>query len=292
MPDVPPIRSITVATDLQSDSRRLLRVAAEIGRTTGAGVHLVHAIETDAPRWVGRDAREARLAELRQEAEQALEVQTSELEDLGGEVESVLTMTEGPTHAALLEHLETAGSDLLVAGSHAREGRGHRLGSTVDRLLRTSPVPVLVVRGELHLPFRRVAVLTDFSSSSTKGLRLAAAWLPALAGDDPEARLDVLHIGDALYHRLEPDLERRLRENLDEAVASVREEVSSAVGEPRLVWGVHPVDEIERAAAEHDYDLLVLSTHGHGPIRRALIGSVAMGLAQGSPRPVLVVPSD
>lgn len=292
MPEISPIRSITVATDLQSDSRRLIQVAAEIGRTTGAGIHLVHVIETDAPRWIGRAVREARLAEMRAEAERALEVQSSELESLGGAVESALTTTEGPTHAAVLEHLETAKSDLLVAGSHAREGRGHRLGSTVDRLLRTSPVPILVVRGEVHLPFRRVAALTDFSPSSTKGLRVAAAWLPGLAGDVSEAELDVLHVGDALYHRLEPDLERRLREKLEEEVASVREAASPAVVEPRLVWGVHPVDEIERAAADHEYDLLVLATHGHGLVRRALIGSVAMGLAQGSPRPVLVVPSD
>lgn len=285
-----PVRSLTVATDLQSDSRQLLDVAAEIARTTGAGIHLLHVLEADAPRWIGRATREARLSEARTEATRALEVQVSEVEGMGGRVESALVITHGPVHAAILEHLETTGSDLLVAASHVREGRGHRLGSTVDRLLRTSPVPILVVRGEVHLPFRRVAALTDFSPSSAKGVRLAAAWLPALCGEVSDARLDVLHVGDALYDRYEPGLERLLREKLDEEVASVREEGAPEAVEPRLLWGVHPVDEFEKAASDKGYDLLVLSTHGHGPIRRALIGSVAMGLAQNSPRPVLVVP--
>src|SRR5690606_29391280 len=61
----------------------------------------------------------------------------------------------------------------------------------------------------------------------------------------------------------------------------VREEVS---------WGNVPAEAIVEVAAREGADLLVLATHGHGAVRRALVGSVASAVARGADRPVLLVP--
>jgi nucleotide-binding universal stress UspA family protein len=45
------------------------------------------------------------------------------------------------------------------------------------------------------------------------------------------------------------------------------------------------VEEAERLSA----DLIVMGTHGHGPVRHALLGSVAERVIREAPCPVLTV---
>ena len=50
-----------------------------------------------------------------------------------------------------------------------------------------------------------------------------------------------------------------------------------------------PFDEINRYAKQHDIDLILMGTHGHGPVSEMLIGSVADKVVRTAPCPVLVV---
>lgn len=74
-----------------------------------------------------------------------------------------------------------------------------------------------------------------------------------------------------------------------EAVAKQAEE--GGVEIERLVCRGFPVDEICRVATECDARLVVLGSHGWGPVRRMLFGSVARGVLNHAPCPVLVVPA-
>ena len=60
----------------------------------------------------------------------------------------VETVTEvGTPHEAIAEYAEEADVDLIVVGSHGRQGISRIvLGSVAEAVVRTSPVPVLVVR--------------------------------------------------------------------------------------------------------------------------------------------------
>jgi nucleotide-binding universal stress UspA family protein len=51
-----------------------------------------------------------------------------------------------------------------------------------------------------------------------------------------------------------------------------------------------PTREILAAAKRLDADLIVMGRHGHGNLRRAVLGSVVEGVLRGAPCPVLVVP--
>jgi nucleotide-binding universal stress UspA family protein len=52
-----------------------------------------------------------------------------------------------------------------------------------------------------------------------------------------------------------------------------------------------PVDEICRVAQDHDARLIVVGSHGWGPIRRMLFGSVSTGVLHRATCPVLIVPA-
>ena len=65
---------------------------------------------------------------------------------------------------------------------------------------------------------------------------------------------------------------------------SIRRSVTTAV-----VVGA-PANEIVRYAEAHHADVVVLGSHGHGLVRRFLLGSVADKIVRQAPCAVLVVP--
>jgi nucleotide-binding universal stress UspA family protein len=50
-----------------------------------------------------------------------------------------------------------------------------------------------------------------------------------------------------------------------------------------------PASEMVRYAHEQSIDLIVVGTHGRGPVRRAFLGSVADRVLREAPCPVLIV---
>lgn len=83
----------------------------------------------------------------------------------------------------------------------------------------------------------------------------------------------------------EPDI----REKLADQVAELRSAGFDARLEVRT--GTHATAAlIKEAADEVDADLIVVGTHGRGPVGAAVLGSVARALCHTSSCPVLVVP--
>jgi nucleotide-binding universal stress UspA family protein len=58
----------------------------------------------------------------------------------------------------------------------------------------------------------------------------------------------------------------------------------------RVVAGLPAAREIAQYAASHGADLIVVGTHGYGPVRRLVLGSVADRVVRMAPCPVLTVP--
>jgi nucleotide-binding universal stress UspA family protein len=137
---------------------------------------------------------------------------------------------------------------------------------------------------------QEILVPVDFSTASDSALNYAQALAETF-----HARLHVLHVLEdwVLYGGLDPappevrvELERSSRENMAkmlsaEAVRALRAEMVLKVGSPFV--------EIVRYAKDQSIDLVVLGTHGHGPIAHMLMGSVAERVVRKAPCPVLTV---
>lgn len=76
-------------------------------------------------------------------------------------------------------------------------------------------------------------------------------------------------------------------------MTAVEERVRAAGFEGEVEWSVIPPGNIAASVVRHgrevDADLIVMTTHGRGPMRRAWLGSVADGVIRTSPFPVLLV---
>jgi universal stress protein A len=144
------------------------------------------------------------------------------------------------------------------------------------------------------LSIKTVLVPTDFSDASESALNYGKAMAEAFG-----ASLHVLHVmEDLLAHawaaevyvasmpNLRDEIERESRQRLGTMLTP--EDVKRLRAEIALVAG-NPFIEIIRYAKANNIDLIVMGTHGRGPIAHMLLGSVAERVVRKSPCPVLTV---
>jgi len=142
------------------------------------------------------------------------------------------------------------------------------------------------------ISLRRVLVPMDFSEDSEDALRYGRAMAFAFGSE-----LHLLHVvqdpytqpwaAEAFPSPLDDVLaewEKEARRRLEAAIPPGERDgvlVAVQVGSPFL--------EIVRYAADHAVDLIVIGTHGRGPIGHMLLGSVADRVLRKAPCPVLTV---
>ena len=295
-----PLRTVLIGTLLENESDPVVRAGLAAARAAGARVYLVHAIPDGAPlagpeTGLGEDFT----GDMSAWGEEQLQVQIRRLgireaELAGAEVKA------GEPHRVLVDTARQAGADLIVVGA---TGHGpfaaELLGSTADRVLRKAACPVLVVRGELQVPPRRVLAPVDLSPLSADAFRCGLDLVAQLVKDAP-AEIRAVHALSFLetlaIQRRKPgevsmvsteEAERKSGEELRHFVmenqAGVPLEVETAVlpGEARF--------EILHELDEHPADLVVLGTHGRGGADRLMLGSVASTVARKAPCSVLLI---
>lgn len=292
------IRSILVATDLTEVSDEVLRAAGALAALTGAQLHVLHAFDLQVLPYSDAAHAHITFAGRVAEAERVLNEQIGRTVRPGVDVASREVVIY-VAHRAILERAEAVGADLIVLGPHRRRALADRvLGGTADRVIRTSSVPVLVVRGPLSLPLRRVMVPLDLSEPALGALDVALEWSDALRPHTDEApegpAVSVLHVIPRVYNFEDfPFGDTVIGPALHREVEAARSRVGATGAlsvHEEVCWGDVPADEILRAAEQEKVDLLVMATHGRGALKRALIGSVTSAVAQGARCPVLLVP--
>lgn len=154
-------------------------------------------------------------------------------------------------------------------GEGADFARGH-LGSNLERIVRTSRVPVFVASREFR-PISKVLVAYDGSGSAKVAIERMSTS-PVFKDLD----ISVLCIGQ--------DQTRALAV-AEEAVAKLRganilASARAAVGAPEEVLG--------QLVSDEGFDLLVMGAYGHSRIRRLIIGSTTTAMIQMVTVPVLL----
>ncbi len=137
---------ILVGVDFSESSAQALATAAELAKSCGASLHLVHAME---PHLVPVTAYDMPLPDgfyekVHDEAKTRLQALAAEV---AGGVETSWSVSEQAPRGALVEVAEEQNADLVVTGSHGRTGIAHALlGSVAERVLRDAPCAVWTVR--------------------------------------------------------------------------------------------------------------------------------------------------
>ncbi|MBS1818223.1 MAG: universal stress protein [Acidobacteria bacterium] len=139
------------------------------------------------------------------------------------------------------------------------------------------------------IALKRILVPHDFSETSAAAVNYAVTLARSFG-----AELVFLYVGDRAQARVEggmpdgPDGE--VTGAAHEAMVQVLAPADRTALNPRcFVLAGSPAEEIVRVAREHEFDLIVMGTHGRGLVGHLLMGSVAEKVVRTAPCPVLTV---
>lgn len=301
--------SLLLATDLSARCDRALERAAQLAAEWQAELLAFHALDDAAlpdqvlQRMASPQPPADPLAQAQQWAQQQLQ------RDLAGlPIRSRMQVAPaGDAAVQIAQAAQQGGAGLIVTGMARSETLGRfLLGSTVERLARHLPQPLLVVRSRVHHPYQQVVVACDFSAASRHALQCAAALLPgrnlvlyhahapalaelahgnastgaavALAPAQPPAQ------ASTQPSALPPMLQQACRHFLAGCSLPASTQVQWVIGHEPLETG------LTRHVRQHATDLVVLGAPARSSLLHTLLGSSVERLLNWLPCDTLIVP--
>jgi nucleotide-binding universal stress UspA family protein len=295
------IQDILCPVDLSPVSHHAFEHAAAIAGWYGARVHVLHVYTVLIPATVPPFAFAGPLPNAPSEPDLAgvhddLARLVAPAKAAGIEVD--VDVVDGIPAQRIGEQARQLAADLIVMGTHGHN-RLERflLGSVTERVLRTNSAALLTVPPPCaDIPsarFSNILCCVDFCESS-----LAAVTFALSLAQEAGGRIALLHVVDwpdedepltsssfdVPEYRLERKRDAQIR--LDGLVpAHVRDWCQPST----MVRLGRPYRAILRVASEIGADLVVIGSHGHGPLERLFVGSTANHIVRSASCPVLTM---
>jgi len=147
------LKNVLVATDFSETSEAALRYGREFARTFGAKLHVLHVADSIMTRYA-LDGSVILPPEVQEDLENAAQIHLERLlgDDDRRELGAVAVLRTSNTPAdSIVDYAKAADIDVIVIGTHGRRALARLLlGSVAERVVRTSPCPVLTVRHPEH----------------------------------------------------------------------------------------------------------------------------------------------
>ena len=279
---------IVAATDFSMRSQRAVRRAGRLAHQLAAELILVHVVDDDQP--------QAFIECERREADRFLSEQIESLAELRG-LRCRAVVAAGDAFDGILKAAQDLSADLIVMGTHRKKLlRDIFVGTTIERVIRTGPFPVLMVNTSAEHSYEHVLAAIDMSEASAHAIKcvrdlglLGAAKVTLLHAFLPAGK-GKLYIANAPLDQVADYIASERRNVADELSAFLAEHRLSCEGWSCRIEEGEVVATIAQTVAETLPDLVVLGTHGRSGIVTMLLGSVAEKVLRSLEVDILAVP--
>jgi nucleotide-binding universal stress UspA family protein len=222
-----------------------------------------------------------------------LENSRKKAEEIG--MNAATTVKEGKPYKEIIETAEKENCQLILLASH---GGGVikeiLLGSNTRNIIRKSKVPVFIEKfgnennnNEIIVDsIQRILLPLDFSESTDQVLEMIIKM------SKPSEKIILTSIIESSKNLKElNDKKEQAKRDLNDIQDKLADNNINSRYDIEVRHG-DPAQNIIEIAEEKSSDLIVISTKGKGYIRELLIGSTAEKVAENSPIPVLLVPTN
>ncbi|MDR2639303.1 MAG: universal stress protein [Helicobacteraceae bacterium] len=281
------MKTIVAATDFSPRSAVAVNKAAALAKLSGARLALVHAINPRS--FFGRLFNKIGVESALEASKKRL---NETLEALGVQGEAIAL--EGAPSATIIQTAKELQADLIALGDH---GEFHisdlLLGTTARRAIELADLPILVVKNENAVPYKRVMIAADFSESSVNAANFALESFGDAEFIVFNAYLAPNDITASYYGALTDEASSMLETMRNEAIANLDEFVKSPIFGDREVKTIvrasaSPSDTILETARGEGVDLIVAGAKGIESFVPMMIGSSAESLLRRSDIDMLV----
>jgi len=282
-----PPKTILLATDLSSRCDRAMDRAAHLADLWGARLVVLNVLEFDEEAVGSR--RPADQPSWRRPPERETVVRAQVRRDLGDGFQGAeIRVVDGAAAAMIDAVAKEIEAELIIIGIARDETLGrYFLGSTVERLARQSPVPLLVVKSRLR-PYAEVLVATDFSAPSQHAFTAAARFFP-------RTPLTLVHAWEVPFAGFldSPNFRRQWtameKAGCDKFVAQSGLSHDQLVDLKVLLEHGCPEVIVRAYMRDKGVDLVVVGTHGRSGVFDVRLGGTAKRILEWAPGDVLLI---
>lgn len=282
------MKKILVATDLSARSDRALERAVSLARDLGAHLTIVHVVDEDLPALLADAQRKA--------ANEAIEGHLKTLNAASGPKISTKVVV-GHAYHDILEMAENLEAELIVLGVHRKDAFREFMdifrGTTAERIIRASNIPVLSVENRVGGPYKRIMVGIDFSAYSRQAVQFAASFAPS-------AEILLLHaysvpfqgflFGQGTRRAFAKQLRSEFEQMVEAEMAAILADEKAKAAKFEHIMGEGEVRTVIRREVRREKpDLLVIGTHGRTGVAHAFLGSVADDMLKEPPCDIVAV---
>ncbi len=270
------MKKILIPTDFSDQAENALKVAVQLAKKYDSEIHMLHMIELPMHQIIAT----SNFSEL-PEAVFFMKVAHNNFEealdkDYIEDVDIYENIKFNVASEGILEACKEESIDLIVMGSHGASGLKEMfIGSTAEKVVRTSKKPVLVIKNE-HDVFNvdDFVFASDFKNNSKEtyqqAVKLAVSW---------GAKIHLLMVNTAGNFKTTTEAEEAMNEftkgiDCEDYSLNIFNDVSVEKG-------------ILNFSKSINADLIGISTHGRQGISHFFNGSISEDLVNHSNRPVI-----
>ncbi|MDA8595852.1 universal stress protein [Flavobacteriaceae bacterium] len=271
------MKRILVPIDFSDQARAAAMVAADIARKTDSEIHLIHMLELPVdmvdPTGITNVTGPTALFYMEQTQK---EFEEFAKDPMFKDLKVVQNLQFAKTFSGIIQGAEKAGIDLVVMGSKGATGISEMLiGSNTEKVVRKSPIPVLVIKEEMPIfSPNKILFASDFDPESISSLQKLEVFNAVF-----NARIEVLRVNTINNFETSLESEDKIQEFIDKA------------GVPVSAKHIYNDESVERGvlnfAKAHNFDLIALTTHGRSGLSHLFNGSIGEDLANHAMRPVI-----
>lgn len=319
------LNKILVPTDFSDGAQHAGSYARALAKKFGGRIDLIHVIPTikylnesikklGLPLDMDKDVYPKMLEEAKRRSKAELEIMFPE--ELRGQAKVKI---DRKPHDTIVEYASEKGYDMIVMGALGSHKNSFLKGSTAEKVIRYSKVPVLAVNGELPPQgVNRVVIPSDFSGLSVAALEYAASMASSFGTSI--TMLHVMELYGSPLENLAKDKGEPGRGDLDSLSKKVVQKIKKYLNENELGQEKWYLDEQDgqyylKPAASNDKhikfnvvvlrgvsahyeiseyanaesDIIVMATHGRSGFSHLFLGSTTGKVMLSSEVPVLTI---
>lgn len=268
------MKHIMVAHDLSEKAHIALQRGVQLAQQHQARLSVLYVLENHLP-----------MAVIEKQMLIADALLTQQLADCNAENAQVLIKMGRPAQTVVAAQ-QAHSVDFLVMGDHHQDSPEYFSGTTLERVLQRSAVPVLLVVEPDIVAYQRALVPLDFSLCACHALHHVFKLLPH------SASIHALHVLEmAEVHGADSDSEITWQTSLfDQLVVDERAKLAEAgpsISHELRQGELHNC--LAQVIVEQQPQILAIGKHGRGILADALLGSLAQYFLGHPPCDVLVV---
>ena len=283
------MKSILVPTDFSELANNAIEVAIEMSRNTKTTIHLLHTVEIlhvwdEVSNYMEIDTSKQEgysyIHIVTDKANEKLKDVKQRIENEG--IECVVAVENGKPYEAVLHYIKYNNISLAIMGTKGSTGLSEVvIGSNAQKIIRKSTCPILTIKkDQKEFSFGHIVLASDFHDEKINSNMEYVAKLASYFN----SKVTLLFVATPLNFLGEKEISKNI-ENL--AIKSGLENYSIFI---------HKSESAEEGIMEYSRlvspDMVAISTHGKGFLRKLFISNTTEYLANHISTPLLSMPID